>query len=140
MMRTLRCTFTNIGGTRNRCVACGRIIESPHPPEKIHANCRSPEAKAQREQHRLWRVAAADMPTVVRQLITRMVNQAQRSGKSRPIRSEPRLLLILDAFCAKKSQPCTYWTGDQCGNPGARCSNIACAEVACPLGHFGADV
>ena len=137
-----KCAFAKIGLDTYKCanVGCGRIVRSIYGPDKIHAYCESRDARRANEERRQQRIVKADLFIVARQMIQRMVTQTQRSGKSRPIRSEPRLLLILEAFCAKKSGPCLYFTGNQCGHPQAKCSNLACAEVACGLGHFGPDV
>jgi hypothetical protein len=138
-MTEIYCVMANVGGTRNRCVNCNRVIRSPHPPERLFFVCRSEDAQRARAKMRAKSVAAADPATVARAMVQAIASRNQRTGRARPIRSEAMVVLLLEAYCAKKALPCVYFTGDQCGHPQARCSNLACAEVACPLGHFDAE-
>lgn len=36
----MTCQFKEISKGRVRCSNCGREIDTPHPPKKVHANCK----------------------------------------------------------------------------------------------------
>ncbi|MCA9190085.1 MAG: hypothetical protein KDA99_30880 [Planctomycetales bacterium] len=138
----MKCTFVDIGGTKKRCVhsGCGQVIDSPDPPEKCHADCLSPAARSEREKARLARIAKLDLLIVARTMVADIVASNARTRKQRPVRSELRVLELLSQHCAKKVPgPCPYFLGDQCGHIKARCSIVACANMACGLGDFEED-
>ncbi len=115
------CTFTNIGGTTNRCIhaGCGRIIDSPHPPEMIHARCSSREAKAEREMARQQAVAKANMPSLARRAVNYGIAYRIQKGAGDPQRTLGQVLTILEAHCKK----CPLFTGTHCSH----------AKCGCPL-------